>query len=928
MSQTIPIYKNGKLIEHLEFPDGTTDEQIHAAIQKEYPQQFTPVKQSAPAQEVPKPVEKPLSNAEKFQHFTGNDKPSFTSNFAGGMLNSLMDIGKAFPDLHNMVPESMQKAIPYKKGESPINKFDAYKAMGTKNEPWNTMAGAEQVAGELATLGDPVALAKLGIKGIVGAGKAIGKGVSSAGKFVGNPLPIRAATKDLTPLEEKLIQMKQKGELTEQQYNEAKSKAYSVTGKKTPEGLILKKNQAQYNLDQANQIPETAPNLTESPISPEQLQQAKESAEAAKQQNFIAKAQAEGDVQSSNPHTINNKLALARQSIEDLESSYREHPPTSWEEYHAIQEKLDNAHKAYDQAKTEAEVNPGVGTSSPNIMQKKINENQQKADQLLQDLKSHPETHPGNIEQSQADLDSAKKLHEDSNKNIHAVEKNINEHLNHKLQHDVRMAKEIFPIADAERKVLSTRFKDLDSRFEKIEVPVDNTKDINEKISEASSLIKDEKTNTPEMELVLKQLHDLISQKPHNGKDYLHAIQSVKDYAEAARKKAYSYNINKEDRNAAMARFDRLEDVVDEMSKALENAVGPENAKELKEINTGWRERVKPLQKNPIYQKIRFKRQMPANVIHELRGDEDKGNNIIKEIIQSKPEILKNAVGQRLKGNIKNIDTEQETMKEYLDKMPELKDMLEQHRHASKQAEESKEALSHAEKLHKDAVAQKKYHDELESLKKDTEIKLSGTKKSINLLQEFKDKVDKAAANRAETSKTHSAIQEQKSRAEKEETEVSKHNEKVRKQINEIHNNIPVLEKHLSNVEKTILESQLANKHYKEMEKKSNDHAKWQQKIIDSHEKTKRDLQNSKESLERIIKQVDEILPVLEESRENHLATKKEIKAINKAFSEGTLAKNKAQAKLMKTIKYISYLGLGSLGSTGIYKGISYLFSK
>ena len=106
-----------------------------------------------------KPMSDKEKNIEKFKKVIGIDQPGFAANFTGGMLHGAAGIAKSIPDMHDMIPEGMQNALPYKKGESPIDKFDAYKAMGTEDKPITSLAGLEQTAGELFAPGKAAKLA-------------------------------------------------------------------------------------------------------------------------------------------------------------------------------------------------------------------------------------------------------------------------------------------------------------------------------------------------------------------------------------------------------------------------------------------------------------------------------------------------------------------------------------------------------------------------------------------------------------------------------------------------------------------------------------------------------------------------------------------------------------------------------------------------
>lgn len=83
---------------------------------------------------------------QNFMQAAGIGQPSMPQNFAAGMLNSIQNVFKSLSDL---APSQGRNPFLYNKNESPANTFDAYKAMGTEDKPWNTPEGAAQTAGEL-----------------------------------------------------------------------------------------------------------------------------------------------------------------------------------------------------------------------------------------------------------------------------------------------------------------------------------------------------------------------------------------------------------------------------------------------------------------------------------------------------------------------------------------------------------------------------------------------------------------------------------------------------------------------------------------------------------------------------------------------------------------------------------------------------------
>ncbi len=109
MSQLVTL-ENG---ETHEFPDEATADQITRAI-----------------------------HGDKFKQVTGIDQPSFGQNFTGGLVHGLQQ----------MLPDLSKANIPYVQANSTPPK-DGYEMFGTKDMPYNTVPGAEQLLGELFTPG-------------------------------------------------------------------------------------------------------------------------------------------------------------------------------------------------------------------------------------------------------------------------------------------------------------------------------------------------------------------------------------------------------------------------------------------------------------------------------------------------------------------------------------------------------------------------------------------------------------------------------------------------------------------------------------------------------------------------------------------------------------------------------------------------------
>lgn len=355
------------------------------------------------------------------------------------------------------------------------------------------------------------------------------------------------------------------------------------------------------------------------------------------------------------------------------------------------------------------EAKENYGTPASN--EKEVFKTQERLKSLQDQLAEKPHVIPVNPEESKANLLKSQMVHQEAKKVAEKIDENISTHLNEGTNHEVRTADKVFDIANAERRALGNGFKELEEDFDKREIPVNNEAEIKQKTSEIHDLIKSGHSRSPEMDKVLKDLDALNSEKPKSAKEYLNILQSVRGYARDAREKAYSYGINKEERLAQEAKFNELDEKADEMSKTLESSVGEEDSARLKALNQGWRKRVIPLQRNRLYQRIRHEGRMSSDIIKSLSGSRNKGNQIIKGIIQNDPELIRNVVGQRYVGatnkinKIHKIHKADETAREYIDKIPELRTMIEQRKAAQSAIPIAEEKAKEAEIIHKEVEA-------------------------------------------------------------------------------------------------------------------------------------------------------------------------------------------------------------------------------
>lgn len=367
----------------------------------------------------------------------------------------------------------------------------------------------------------------------------------------------------------------------------------------------------------------------------------------------------------------------------------------------SAQQEATQAIQEHEAAKAQAQVESGV--NNPNLMMNKLN----KARADLQNLApTKVETLPiPSTEASAKNVSDTVAEHENAKTNLANIEDQMSQHLNQGAVHDVRVAASADKTLNDNRRAISSGYDALENDFKKRNVEIDNTDAIQKKSDEIQNLIKNNFARSPEMNKALNELDSLKQNQSVNASDYLRALRSTSQYAREARQKAYTPGLNAEERYIEQQKYNDLDDKVDEMKKALESGVGSDNMQQLKSLNDAWRTQVVPLQKNPIYQKLHYSSQMPADIMKALRGKEP-GNVLIKNAIQSDPEALRNVVGQRYAENPADLHSANEGEQEYINKMPELKNMMEQHKAATQRVAESKNAVDQAQLVHEKSLAQ------------------------------------------------------------------------------------------------------------------------------------------------------------------------------------------------------------------------------
>jgi len=451
-------------------------------------------------------------------------------------------------------------------------------------------------------------------------------------------------------------------------------------------------------------------------------------------------------------------LALtAGEKIGNLRNAFKNLSPLE-KKFAEAQEKLQADQAALKSAQGAAQ-SSGI-SGNPNMAQaqsfKQQSNLQNQYESLNEDpsiISSLPEHSFAELERSKSNIDNAKSQIEDANLEhekaidfVNQNEKDISNHLNQGAAHDVRTARRVKEMEKANRQQISSGYDALEKDFSDKNVVIDNTEAIKQKNKDLMDLIKSGEHRSPEATKIIEDLDKLTDTTSINAKDYLRAYRSASQFAREARQKSYQPGMNAEERNEWHQKYKELDDKVQEMGETLEDSVGSQDFGRLKELNSRWKNEVVPLYKNTIFQNISKKSQMPSNIMNSLRGDEP-GNVLIKNMIKSDPESLKNVVGQRYANKPDALHNANEIEKEYIDQMPELQNLLQNHAESKSAASMAENKINEAELAHKEA---KKLHeqitDEHENLIKQSE-KRSAKRQEIDDTHDKLALLDKHVSN-------------------------------------------------------------------------------------------------------------------------------------------------------------------------------------
>lgn len=416
-----------------------------------------------------------------------------------------------------------------------------------------------------------------------------------------------------------------------------------------------------------------------------------------------------------------------------------------------------------------------IGKSDADLMQYNVNKRQQDiqnmTDEASQLQKQLQESKPGetelpqaeeNLARSQEHLENAAQLGND-------VDSNIGQYLNIGAQHDVRAAQglsnRVNAIEDYWNKAYKTftnniadaNFQMPKSAMEKLDYDAMSPTQLIQtfgndafealKKGKMDEFIKKQKVNdvkqaqgnNPYLQTLMEVAPTITDT---NAADFLAKYKDFRDRAFKLSQRLRDPRVEELEKQKMQTALTEARKMQMQMKEVLDAGLG-EFKPEFERVNKGYSEQVYPLRENPVVQNAQ-EGKLSDNIIKSLRTNQE-GMPLVREIVKQDPELLRNVVGQRYFTKPKELHNPNETMREYLDEMPELKQLLAQRQNANTALEQAKSNAEMAKQHHEEVSARNVEAAKTQKKLDDMQADIESHKKEIAKLEKHIDSLKKTA---------------------------------------------------------------------------------------------------------------------------------------------------------------------------------------
>jgi hypothetical protein len=397
------------------------------------------------------------------------------------------------------------------------------------------------------------------------------------------------------------------------------------------------------------------------------------------------------------------------------------------------------AETEYNALKDFLESKPGFKSSNPNVLERKAGEAKIKADLLRQEseavpehlraeeLPEHPETTPLSIvepvkaeledinaipktEINDARIKKAESLLKSDEEKLAEHEQNINTHLGEGNAHRKRVAQKLNPILEKRQAEVGKEYTKYLSDLKDKNIALSNPRNAKQVTADINKAIKEGGYGSEEVQNLAKELEKVSNSKGEiiPAHDFVNAYRTLRQFGQKIRSSAYGKDPKQFDE--LIAKADSIDADVERMKAIIDKGLGKENLTELNRINHRYATEIAPLFKNKFFQHLQTKNKAPTNMIEQLSNEpfikstnpnKVTGSQILKDIIKNDPELLQNVIGERFAGKPGALHEWDEAAHEYIQHLPELQKMRQQHFEAQQNVSRSKMNLEKAKNEHK-----------------------------------------------------------------------------------------------------------------------------------------------------------------------------------------------------------------------------------
>lgn len=419
-----------------------------------------------------------------------------------------------------------------------------------------------------------------------------------------------------------------------------------------------------------------------------------------------------------------------------------------------------------------------IGKSDADLMQNSVNKRQQDiqnmTDEASQLQKQLLETKPSETELPQAEENLSRSEEHVQNAQVmgNDIDTNIAQHLNAGAQHDVRAAQGLSNrvkgiedywsnayktfqsnIADANFQMPKTAMEKLD--YDKMS-PAQLIQTFGGDAFEAlkkgklDDFIKKQKINDIKQAQGNNSYLQTITEvaptiTDTNAADFLAKYKDFRDRTFKLSQRLRDPRVEEVEKQKMQEALKQARQMQAQMKDVLDAGLG-EYKPEFERVNKGYSEQIYPLRDNPVVQNAQ-EGKLSDNIIKSLRTNQE-GMPLVREIVKQDPELLRNVVGQRYFQKPNQIHNPNEMMREYLDEMPQLKQLLSQREKTNSALEQATFNAKMAKQHHVEVSARQVEATKTQKKVDDLEVDIEKHKKEISNMESHIDSLKKTAQSK------------------------------------------------------------------------------------------------------------------------------------------------------------------------------------